>query len=138
MNREMFLTWTEDLLRPGAAPGAEPGGGTPYRNVRIGTRQYLGIDALHNGILRVYLYSSHPPFKERWLRLKHALELNKAPAHLDPLPPGSHPRLFMRDNGEQQRGFFGFEWQASHDLSPEQTPLSQYVTWLLQVAHGEG
>ncbi|QRN99479.1 hypothetical protein JRI60_10865 [Archangium violaceum] len=138
MDREMFLTWTEDVLRPGAAPGAEPGGDTPYRTVRIGTRQYIGVDALHNGVLRVYLYSSHPPLKERWLRLKNALELNDAPTNLDPLPPGSSPRLFMRDNGEQQRGFFGFEWQGANDLTPERAPLSQYVTWLLHVARKEG
>ncbi len=135
MDREQFLTWSESALQPCAAPGASPGGATPYRTVRIAPRQYLAVDALHNGTLRVYLYSTHAPIKKRWMQLRNTLESTGTLPNLDPLPPDSLPRFFMRDNGEQQRGFFGFEWQpGSEDLSPEQAPVRQYVTWLLHVS----
>lgn len=135
MSREQFLTWSEGILEPCAAPGAKPAGGvTPYRSVRIAPRQYLGIDALHDGTLRVYLYSTHIPLKAHWMRLRDTLENNGAPTNLEPPLHGAHSRLYMRDNGEEQRGFLGFEWRAaSKDFSPERDPLSQYVTWLLHV-----
>ncbi|PTL83758.1 hypothetical protein [Vitiosangium sp. GDMCC 1.1324] len=134
MDREQFLTWSESVLEPCAVPGARPGGATPYRTVRIAPWQYLGVDALNNGTLRVYLYSTHATFKTRWMRLRNTLEVKEQPSHLNPLPPDSRSRLFMRDNGEAQRGFFGFEWRPiSEDLSPERAPLSQYVEWLLHV-----
>ncbi|HEX8434559.1 hypothetical protein [Archangium sp.] len=137
MNREQFLTWSESVLLPCAAPGAVPSGGGAYRSIRTAPRQYLGVDVLQDGTLRVYLYSNSTALKERWLRLKLCLEGDGAgaPVSLDSLPPEARPRLYMRDNGEEQRGFFGFEWRrGSRDLLPEQTPLTQYVEWLREVA----
>jgi hypothetical protein len=137
MNRDQFLTWTESILLPCGAPGAIPSGGGAYRSIRTAPRQYLGVDALQDGTLRVYLYSNSTPLKERWLRLKLALEMGSAdaPVSLDSLPPEARPRLYVRDNGETQRGFLGFEWRrGSRDLLPEQVPLTQYVAWLREVA----
>lgn len=134
MNREQFLVWSEEVLRPCALPGARPGGVSPYRNVRIAPWQYIGVDALQGGVLRVYLYSNLPAHKERWLRLRSALGDAGEDGRLAPLPPEAHARLFARDNGEEHRGFFGFEWKGARDLSREQALLSQYVTWLLHVA----
>lgn len=135
MDREQFLTWSESVLAPCAIAGASPSGLTPYRNVRIGPWQYLGVDALHDGTVRVYLYSTRPALKARWMQLRNTLEMRGALDSLEPLPPDSRSRLFMRDNGEQHRGFFGFEWQpGSKNLSSEQGPLRQYVTWLVHLA----
>ena len=134
MNREQFLTWTEDVLRPCALPGAAPCGHSPYRNVRIAPRQYLGIDALQDGMLRVYLFSNLTTHKARWLQLRADVLGPEAPEAMRPLPPAVHTRLFVRDNGEEHRGFFGFEWKGARDLTHEQAPLSQYVTWLVLVA----
>ncbi|MFL5352620.1 hypothetical protein [Archangium sp.] len=135
MDREQFLTWAESVLAPCATAGASPSGLTPYRNVRIGPWQYLGVDALHDGTVRVYLYSTRPALKARWMHLRNTLETRGSLEPLQPLPPDSRPRLFMRDNGEAHRGFFGFEWQPGpKNLSSEQAPVSQYVTWLLHVA----
>jgi hypothetical protein len=136
VNREQFLTWSEDILRPCALPGALPCGSSPYRSVRVAPRQYLGIDALQDGLLRVYLYSNRTPHKTRWLQLRDALLGPQAPPDVRPLPPEAHTRLFARDNGEEHRGFFGFEWKGARDLAREQAPLSQYVSWLVLVARG--
>lgn len=135
MDREQFLTWAEGVLAPCATTGASPSGLTPYRNVRIAPWQYLGVDALHDGTVRVYLYSTRSALKARWLLLRNTLETRDALERLQPLPPDSRSRLFMRDNGEQHRGFFGFAWQpGSTDLSSARPLVSQYVTWLLHVA----
>ncbi len=136
MDREQFLTWAETVLRPCALPGALPGGASPYRSVRVAPRQYLGVDALQDGVLRVYLYSNHAPHKARWLRLREGLGDTGVSSGPEPLTTEARARLFARDNGEEHRGFLGFEWRGARDLSREQAPLSQYVTWLLRVARG--
>lgn len=136
MNREQFLTWSEEVLRPCAHPGAVPCGASPYRSVRIAPRQYLGIDALQDGMLRVYLYSNIATHKARWLQLRSELAGPVTPPGVQPLTPEAHARLFVRDNGEEHRGFFGFEWKGARDLAREQAPLSQYVSWLVLVARG--
>ena len=136
MDREQFLTWAEDVLRPCALPGTHPAGSAPYRSVRVAPRQYLGVDVLQDGVLRVYLYSNLATHKARWLRLRERLREPGAPGEDAPLSGEAHARLFARDNGEEQRGFLGFEWRGAGDLTPEQAPLGQYVTWLLRVARG--
>ena len=54
---------------------------------------------------------TRPALKARWMLLRNTLERHGPLEPLQPLPPDSRSRLFMRDNGEEHRGFFGFEWQ---------------------------
>lgn len=135
MNRDEFLKWSENVLRACALPGAVPTGFTPYRNVRVAPRRYIGIDALSDGILRVYLYSNVSSIKENWLKLKLALEGPNTPAHVEPVPAEARSRLYVRDNGEEQRGFLGFEWRLDRKapLDSELDVVTRYVTWLHHV-----
>ncbi len=137
MNRVQFLKWAEGLLGSHAAMGAKLGGKDHYRLIRVAPMQYLGIDALVSGTLRVHLFSNVDRHKERWKQVKTGLGRKtptKLVASLPPLPPEALSRLQVLDNGPEHRGHLRFEWEAeSSDYAIQQEPVRQYMDWLCAV-----